>query len=37
MIERLREWGGASVKELSGDPENVTFALPKELRARLVG
>jgi 4-hydroxy-3-methylbut-2-en-1-yl diphosphate reductase len=37
VIERLREWGGVSVKELSGDPENVTFALPKELRARLVG
>jgi len=37
VIARLQEWGGMSVSELSGDPENVTFALPKELRARLVG
>jgi len=37
VIARLREWGGTTVRELSGDPENVTFALPKELRARLVG
>ena len=37
VIERLRQWGGTDVSELDGDPENVTFALPKELRIRLVG
>jgi len=36
VVERLREWGGADVRELEGDPENVTFALPKELRVVLV-
>ncbi|MFT3789997.1 MAG: 4-hydroxy-3-methylbut-2-enyl diphosphate reductase [Rudaea sp.] len=37
VVARLREWGGTQAAELSGDPENVTFALPKELRIRLVG
>jgi len=37
VVARLREWGGTNAHELVGDPENVTFALPKELRARLVG
>jgi len=32
VIERLRAWGAASVRELDGEPENMTFALPKELR-----
>jgi hypothetical protein len=30
------EWGAADARELDGDVENVTFALPKELRAVLV-
>jgi len=39
VVARLREWGGASaqVGELAGDPENVTFALPKELRVVMIG
>jgi 4-hydroxy-3-methylbut-2-enyl diphosphate reductase len=37
VLTRLREWSGADVTELAGDPENVTFALPKELRVRLLG
>lgn len=32
VIARLKEWGGKSVQELSGRPENITFALPRELR-----
>ncbi len=36
VIERLREWGATSVRELDGKPENVTFALPKELRINVV-
>jgi len=36
VVARLREWGGADVRELEGDPESVTFALPKELRVVLV-
>ena len=32
VIERLCEWGATSVRELEGEPENMTFALPKELR-----
>jgi 4-hydroxy-3-methylbut-2-enyl diphosphate reductase len=35
VVARLREWGAANVSELSGDTENVTFALPKELRVTL--
>jgi 4-hydroxy-3-methylbut-2-en-1-yl diphosphate reductase len=37
VLARLREWGAARVHELDGEPENVTFALPKELRLRVVG
>ncbi|MDE1885743.1 MAG: 4-hydroxy-3-methylbut-2-enyl diphosphate reductase [Xanthomonadaceae bacterium] len=33
VVARLREWGADSVSQLAGDPENMTFALPKELRA----
>ena len=29
--------GASGVRELNGNPENVTFALPKELRLRVVG
>jgi 4-hydroxy-3-methylbut-2-en-1-yl diphosphate reductase len=36
VIERLRSWGAAEVTELQGKPENVTFALPKELRINVV-
>ena len=36
VVERLRELGAASVQELDGKPEDIVFALPKELRARLV-
>ncbi|WP_455232191.1 4-hydroxy-3-methylbut-2-enyl diphosphate reductase [Geopseudomonas aromaticivorans] len=32
VIARLREWGADEVCELDGEPENVTFAMPKELR-----
>ena len=36
-IERLRELGAGEVAELDGEPEDMVFALPKELRLRLVG
>jgi 4-hydroxy-3-methylbut-2-enyl diphosphate reductase len=36
VIERLRELGAAHVAELSGEPEDMVFALPKELRVQLV-
>jgi len=36
VVTRLREWGGVEVRELEGDPENVTFALPKELRVVVI-
>ncbi|MCQ4347661.1 4-hydroxy-3-methylbut-2-enyl diphosphate reductase [Pseudomonas stutzeri] len=32
VIACLREWGADEVRELDGQPENVTFAMPKELR-----
>ena len=35
VVSRLRESGALDVTELSGDVENVTFALPKELRVVL--
>jgi len=37
VVERLREWGAGEVRELDGEPENVTFALPKALRLKVVG
>ncbi|WP_330968689.1 hypothetical protein [Lysobacter sp. A3-1-A15] len=37
MLERLQELGAASVSELHGEPEHMVFALPMELRLRLVG
>jgi len=37
VIARLRELGADGVGELEGEPENMVFALPKELRLRLVG
>jgi 4-hydroxy-3-methylbut-2-enyl diphosphate reductase len=36
VIERLREWGATGVEEIAGQPENMVFALPKELRVILV-
>jgi 4-hydroxy-3-methylbut-2-en-1-yl diphosphate reductase len=36
VVGRLREWGATGVRELAGDAENVTFALPRELRVVLV-
>jgi 4-hydroxy-3-methylbut-2-enyl diphosphate reductase len=36
VVARLREWGAGSVDSLAGDPENMTFALPRELRVTLV-
>ncbi|MEZ5521273.1 MAG: 4-hydroxy-3-methylbut-2-enyl diphosphate reductase [Dokdonella sp.] len=36
VIERLRSWGASEVTELDGKPENVTFALPRELRINVV-
>ena len=36
VLARLREWGATRVSELEGEPENITFALPKELRLRVV-
>jgi 4-hydroxy-3-methylbut-2-enyl diphosphate reductase len=36
VLARLREWGATRVRELDGEPENVTFALPKELRLRVL-
>jgi 4-hydroxy-3-methylbut-2-enyl diphosphate reductase len=36
VIARLRELGAASVRELDGEPESMVFALPKELRLRLI-
>ncbi|MCY7312608.1 MAG: 4-hydroxy-3-methylbut-2-enyl diphosphate reductase [Pseudoxanthomonas sp.] len=36
VIERLRGLGASGVTELDGEPENMVFALPKELRLHLV-
>jgi len=36
VIERLQALGAASLRELSGEPESMVFALPKELRVQLV-
>jgi 4-hydroxy-3-methylbut-2-enyl diphosphate reductase len=36
VVARLRESGALDVRELDGDVENVTFALPKELRVTIV-
>ncbi|MBN8797821.1 MAG: 4-hydroxy-3-methylbut-2-enyl diphosphate reductase, partial [Stenotrophomonas nitritireducens] len=36
VIERLRDLGAGSIAELAGEPESMVFALPKELRLRLV-
>lgn len=36
VIDRLRALGAEGVRELEGDPENMVFALPRELRLHLV-
>ncbi|MEG3194264.1 4-hydroxy-3-methylbut-2-enyl diphosphate reductase, partial [Lysobacter sp. D1-1-M9] len=36
VISRLRELGAVGMVELEGKPENMVFALPKELRVQLV-
>ena len=36
VIERLRELGAGGLRELAGEPEDMVFALPKELRVQLV-
>ncbi len=36
VIARLNEWGASDVQHLEGKPEDVTFALPKELRIKLI-
>ena len=36
VIAYLQTLSGASVRELDGEPENMVFALPKELRIKLV-
>ena len=36
VLARLNGLGAASVRELDGEPENMVFALPKELRLQLV-
>ena len=36
VIARLRILGAGTVAELDGEPENMVFALPKELRLQLV-
>src|SRR5215467_11452822 len=36
VVAKLREWGAAAVSELEGDAENMTFALPRELRATVI-
>ncbi len=36
VVDRLRALGAASVRDLHGEPEDMVFALPKELRIALV-
>lgn len=35
VVARIREWGGQSPVDLAGQPENVVFSLPRELRVPL--
>jgi 4-hydroxy-3-methylbut-2-en-1-yl diphosphate reductase len=32
VVDRLREWGGTLPQETAGQPENIVFSLPRELR-----
>jgi len=36
VIERLQQLGAGVVRELDGEPEDMVFALPRELRLQLV-
>ena len=36
VVNRLQELGAGTVEHLEGEPEDVVFALPKELRITLV-
>jgi 4-hydroxy-3-methylbut-2-enyl diphosphate reductase len=36
VIDRLQSWGAAGEVELEGEPENITFTLPRELRVKAV-
>ena len=36
VVERLQQLGAGTVRELDGEPENMVFALPRELRLQLV-
>jgi 4-hydroxy-3-methylbut-2-enyl diphosphate reductase len=36
VVARLRELGGGELRELHGEPEDMVFALPKELRLTLL-
>jgi 4-hydroxy-3-methylbut-2-en-1-yl diphosphate reductase len=36
VLDRLRELGANGMRELAGEPESMVFALPKELRLRLI-
>ena len=36
VIARLRELGASNLRELDGKPEDMVFALPKELRVQLI-
>jgi 4-hydroxy-3-methylbut-2-enyl diphosphate reductase len=36
VVSRLRELGGGEVRELHGEPEDMVFTLPKELRLKLL-
>lgn len=36
VLQRLHELGATAVRELHGEPEDMVFALPRELRIRLV-
>jgi len=36
VVAKLREWGGEAPVNLEGQPENIVFSLPKELRVSFV-
>ncbi|MEZ5465079.1 MAG: 4-hydroxy-3-methylbut-2-enyl diphosphate reductase [Lysobacteraceae bacterium] len=37
VISRLQQLGAGNARQLDGEPENMVFALPKELRIRVLG
>jgi len=36
VVAKLREWGGQAPLNLDGQPENIVFSLPKELRVQFM-